>query len=85
MGGRSDASAFAKLTVNNTQIKLLGRQEGDDLAMLDVAYGHVLTAGDLAALQTAGAGEFIGIFGNDVHHLHIQLTDQEAPYFIRAH
>lgn len=83
MGGSGDASDFANLTTNNTAIKLLGRQEGTDAQLLAEAYAGLLSPGDIAALRTAQAGEFIGIFGNTVHHLRIQLTDQETPYFLR--
>jgi hypothetical protein len=83
MGGSGDAADFANLTTNNTAIKLIGRQEGTDARLLFEAMGGLLTPSHIATLRTAQAGEFIGIFGNEVHHLRVQLTDQEYPYFIR--
>ena len=83
MGGSGDAQDFSNLTANNTAIKLIGRQEGTDARLLAEAMGGLLTPSHIATLRTAQAGEFIGIFGNEVHHLRVQLTDQEHPYFIR--
>jgi len=84
MGGTGDGKDFANLTTNNTGVKLIGRQEGTDATLIADAFGDVLSPSDIAALRTAGPGEFIAIFGNnEVHHLRVQLTDQETPYFIR--
>ena len=83
MGGSGNATDFSNLTTNNTAIKLLGRQEGSDAQLLAEVYAGLLSPSDIAALRTAQPGEFIGIFGNEVHHLRVQLTDQETPYFIR--
>ena len=83
MGGSGNAQDFSNQTTNNTAVKLFGRQEGTDANLLAEAYPE-LSPSDIAAIRTAGAGEFVGIFGtNEVHHLRVQLTDQETPYFIR--
>jgi len=83
MGGSGNAQDFSNQTTNNTAVKLFGRQEGTDANLLAEAYPE-LSPSDIAAIRTAGPGEFVGIFGtNEVHHLRVQLTDQETPYFIR--
>lgn len=85
MGGSGDASDFANLTANNTAVKLVGRQEGTDARLLEDAFAAILGPAEGQAMRTAGAGEFLGIFGaqNDLHHLRVQLTDLETAYFIR--
>ncbi len=83
MGGDGSGKDFGALTASNTQIKMFGRQEGTDVELLRAAYGDILSEADLQSLTTSGPGEFVVIFGNDVHHLKIELTDQEYPFFIR--
>ena len=83
MGGSGNAQDFSNQTTNNTAVKLFGRQEGTDAKLLAEAYPE-LSPSDIAAIRTAGPGEFVGIFGtNEVHHLRMQLTDQEVAHFIR--
>ncbi|HEY1016947.1 MAG TPA: hypothetical protein VGE07_29810, partial [Herpetosiphonaceae bacterium] len=71
-------------TANNTAIKLIGRQEGTDVALLADAYSAWLGPREIQAIRTAGPGEFVGIFGNEVHHLRVQPTNEEWPFFIRS-
>jgi hypothetical protein len=87
MGGSGDAREFASFTTNNTNIRLLGRQEGTDLALIAEAYAGILSPSDIETLRICGVGEFVGIFGaqNEVHHLRMHLTDLETPYFLRKY
>ncbi|HEU4321774.1 MAG TPA: hypothetical protein VFS21_01375 [Roseiflexaceae bacterium] len=67
----------------NVAVKLLGRVEGDGVRVLGRVYGHQLSAADLDHIRTASKGQFVGILGDEVHHLTVQLTDLESTYFLQ--
>jgi hypothetical protein len=85
MGGDGNSNDFAALTTNNTAVKFFGRQQGSDIDLLEGPYGHLLSPQDFEAMRSSTEGEFIAIFNNHVHHLKIELTNEERPYFIRRH
>jgi hypothetical protein len=86
MGGSGNARELSNYITNNTNIRLIGRQEGDDAELVAQAFRGVLSESHIQKIRTANVGEFVGIFGstNEVHYLNFQPTDLEGSYFLRG-
>jgi hypothetical protein len=84
MGGSSTSRELSSYITNNTNIRLIGRQEGDEAELVAQAFRGVLSETHIQKIRTAGVGEFVGIFGstNEVHYLNFQPTDLEGSYFL---
>lgn len=76
-------SEWGPFVSENVAVKLVGRQEGDGAEILARVYGHQLSPADIDAIRTATRGQFIGILGDEIHRLVVQLTDLESAYFLR--
>ena len=64
----------------NSFIKLFFRQEGPGAAIIANAYEQ-LADDHIQAIRTAPQGQLIALFGDEVHPLVMQLTDQEVQAF----
>jgi hypothetical protein len=82
-GQEGNPSQWGAFTANNCLLKVFFRQEGSEADILARAYRDQLAPEHVERIKTSGAGECIAMLGDEVHHLLVQLTDQETPFFIR--
>jgi len=82
-GKAGNESEWAAFTTNNTLLKFFFRQEGSEAEVLGHAYQDHLAPEDIQTIKTSGKAECIAMLGDEVHKLTIQLTDQEAYFFLR--
>lgn len=67
---------------NNTLIKILMRQEGQEAEVLRTAYGDQLADEHISLIRAFGPGECIAMLGNTIHHLVFHLSELEENYFL---
>ncbi len=77
-------SEWGPFTAGNTLLKFFFRQEASEADVLARAYQDQLTADHLQQIKTSGVAECIALFGDEVHNLTIQLTNQEQTFFLQT-
>jgi len=80
-GADGNPSKWEQYIAGNTAIKAFFRQEGTGARIIGQAYPDQLGIDQMSGMKTAAKGYYIGMWGDEIHHIMFQPSGMERLFF----